>query len=128
MISKLASLALLVGASAIALPSAAAITAANTCSFSDVAGFGVTVTDCTGYYTGNLNNAAEFADVKTLLQTEFPGINLGGAILEQNNVASGTGFHFTAPVFGDTVLGVHWGGGAGGGDTAFYRGGDRAGR
>lgn len=98
-----------------------AITPANTCSFSDVSGAGITVTDCTGYYVGNLDNAASFAAVKTLLQQEFPGITLGSGILSQVNVSSGTGFNFSDPVYGDTVIGVHWGGGAGGGNTAFYR-------
>ena len=45
----------------------AAITPVSSCSFSDVFGAGVTVTDCSGYYTGNLNNNADFPDVKTLL-------------------------------------------------------------
>ncbi|MEO7853360.1 MAG: PEP-CTERM sorting domain-containing protein [Rubrivivax sp.] len=103
------------------LPAAAAITPANTCSFADVSGIGVTVTDCSGYYTGNLNNGADFADVSALLQTEMPGISIGAARLEQVAVSSGSGFNFATPVYGDTVFGVHWGGGAGGGDTAFYR-------
>jgi hypothetical protein len=100
---------------------AAPIPPANTCSFSAVSGVGVTVTDCSGYYTGNLNNAADFPDVKVLLTAEFPGVTLGSAIIEQVNVSSGTGFNFATPVFGDTVIGVHWGGGAGGGDSSFYR-------
>jgi hypothetical protein len=104
-----------------AMSAQAAIPPANTCSFSDVSGPGVAVTDCSGYYTGNLNNAANFADVKALLQTEFPGVVLGTAIVEQVNTSTGADFNFATPVFGDTVFGVHWGGGAGGGDTAFYR-------
>lgn len=103
------------------LPAAAAITPANTCSFADVSGAGVTVTDCSGYYVGNLNNGADFADVKALLQGEMPGVMIGTTRLEQVNVSSGTGFNFDTPVYGDTVFGVHWGGGAGGGNTAFYR-------
>ena len=121
MISKLTSVALAMAAFALSAPAFAAITPASTCSFSDVSGTGVTVTDCSGYYTGNLNNAADFPDVKTLLQAEFPGATIGSAILEQDDVSTGTGFNFTLPVSGDTVFGVHWGGGAGGGDTAFYR-------
>lgn len=122
MISKFTSVALAaLAALALATPTFAAITPASTCSFSDVSGTGVTVTDCSGYYTGNLNNASDFSSVKTLLQVEFPGTTFGSSILEQDNVSTGTGFNFTAHVSGDTVFGVHWGGGKGGGDTAFYR-------
>lgn len=123
MISKLTSIALAAAAIGFASPSFAAITPASDCSFSDVSGTGVTVTHCSGYYTGNLNNAADFPDVKTLLESVFvpPALTLGSAIIEQVNVSSGTGFNFVTPVSGDTVIGVHWGGGAGGGDTAFYR-------
>lgn len=111
---------------ACAAPAFAAITPANTCSFSDVSGAGVTVTDCTGYYVGNLNNAADFDagtpdGVQALLTNEFPGIVLGGAIIEQVNTGSGANFNFATPVSGDTVFGVHWGGGAGGGHSSFYR-------
>lgn len=123
MISKLTSIALAAAAIGFASPSFAAITPANTCSFADVSGTGVTVTNCSGYYTGNLNNAADFPDVKALLEDVFvpPPLTLGSAIIEQVDVSSGTGFNFVTPVSGDTVIGVHWGGGAGGGDTAFYR-------
>jgi hypothetical protein len=121
MIAKLTSVAVATAAFALSAPAFAAIPPANTCSFSDVSGTGVTVTDCSGYYIGNLNNAADFPDVKVLLQVEFPGITLGTAILEQDNIGTGTDFNFTLPVAGDTVFGVHWGGGRGGGDTAFYR-------
>jgi hypothetical protein len=121
MIAKLTSATFAAAALAFAAPAFAAITPANTCSFVDLSGTGVTVTDCSGYYTGNLNNAANFSNVKSLLQVEFPGVTLGTAILEQDNVSTGTGFNFALPVSGDTVFGVHWGGGKGGGDTAFYR-------
>ena len=110
-----------------AFPVHAAIVPASTCSFADMSGTGLTVTDCSGYYVGNLNNNADFADVKALLQGppgvgEFPGVDLGAGIDTQVNTnvspaTFGPGF----PLFGDTVIGIHWGGGAGGGDTAFYR-------
>ena len=105
----------------------AAITPASTCSFSDVSGLGVTVTDCSGYYVGNLNNNADFPDVKSLLQGppgsgEFPGVDLGTGIDTQINTGSSpVSFGNAFPLFGDTVIGIHWGGGKGGGDTAFYR-------
>jgi hypothetical protein len=123
MITRLSTLALAAAALSFTLPAAADITPANSCSFADVTGTGVTVTDCSGYYTGNLNNNADFADVKALLEAEFnpPPLVLGGGIIEQVNPDTGAGFNFATPVFGDTVIGVHWGGGAGGGDTAFYR-------
>ncbi|MBA3596444.1 MAG: PEP-CTERM sorting domain-containing protein [Methylibium sp.] len=103
-----------------AAPAYAAISPANSCSFADVSGTGVTVADCSGYYTGNLNNAADFSDVKPLLTTEFPGVVLGNAILEQLNVNSGS-ITFASSLSGDSVIGVHWGGGQGGGESAFYR-------
>ena len=110
-----------------AVPADAAIVPASACSFADVSGTGLTVTDCSGYYVGNLNNNSDFPDVKSLLQGppglgEFPGVDLGTGIDTQINTGSspvsfGNGF----PLFGDTVIGIHWGGGNGGGDTAFYR-------
>ena len=72
--------------------SALAITPASSCSFAAVSGVGVTLTDCIGYYTGNLDNAADFAAVKSLLLTELPGAVLGSAILAQDPVSSGAGF------------------------------------
>jgi hypothetical protein len=118
MLNKLTTIA--AAAIAFSAPSLAAITPANTCSFSDISGAGITVTDCSGYYTGNLNNGADFPDVKVLLEAEFAGITLGGGIVEQ--IATGSSpVNFATPVFGDTVIGVHWGGGAGGGSSAFYR-------
>ena len=38
-----------------AVPAHAAIASLSTCSFADVSGIGLTVTDCSGYYVGNLN-------------------------------------------------------------------------
>jgi hypothetical protein len=108
----------LAAAASLSLPAMAAITPASDCSLSDIYGAGITVTDCSGYYTGNLNNAADFGDVKTLLQSEF-GVALGSGILEQVNV-SGSPVTFASAVGGDTVIGVHWGGGKGGGSSAFY--------
>jgi hypothetical protein len=99
---------------------ALAITPANNCSFGDVSGAGVTVTDCSGYYIGNLNNNADFAAVKALLATEFPGASLGSGIIKQVNTSTSP-VDLGTPLYGDTVIGVHWGGGAGGGNTAFYR-------
>jgi hypothetical protein len=123
MLNKLTTIAAAAAAIAFSAPSLAAITPANTCSFSDVSGAGITVTDCSGYYTGNLNNGSDFSDVKALLEAEFagpPAISLGGGIVEQ--IATGSNpVNFATPVFGDTVIGVHWGGGAGGGSSAFYR-------
>lgn len=110
-----------------AVPAHAAIAPASTCSFADVAGTGLTVTDCSGYYVGNLNNNADFADVKALLQGpagvgEFPGVDLGAGIDTQvNTSASPVTFGAGSVLFGDTVIGIHWGGGAGGGNSAFYR-------
>lgn len=100
--------------------SVASFAQSSACSFADVSGNGVLVTDCAGYYSGNLNSNSDFAGLSLLLGAEFTGFS-ATSILEQDNVSSGTGFNFDAPVSGDTVIGVHWGGGAGGGNTAFYR-------
>lgn len=126
MLSQLKTSALAAAAAALFASPAFAITPANDCSFGDVSGAGVAVTDCTGYYIGNLNNAADFDagganGVQALLMAEFPGIVLGDSILEQQAVASGADFNFLTPVSGEIVLGVHWGGGAGGGHSSFYR-------
>ena len=110
-----------------AFPAHAAIVPASTCSFADLSGTGLAVTDCSGYYVGNLNNNADFANIKALLQGtpglgEFPGVDLGAGIDTQVNISvSQATFGAGFPLFGDTVVGIHWGGGAGGGDTAFYR-------
>lgn len=116
---KLSSVALATAFVAFSAP-AMALTSPGTCSFSDVSGAGVTVTGCAGYFTGNLNNAADFADVSAMLSTEFPGITLGTDRLEQVNVSANP-VNFALPVGGDTVIGLHWGGGAGGGTSSFYR-------
>ncbi|MEO6030533.1 MAG: PEP-CTERM sorting domain-containing protein [Burkholderiaceae bacterium] len=110
----------------VAVPAQAAIAPLNGCSFADVSGAGVTVTDCSGYYVGNLNNNSDFSDVKALLQGppgEFPGVTLGTSIFNQINISSGASLSFGSmfPLSGDTVIGIHWGGGSGGGNTAFYR-------
>jgi hypothetical protein len=119
MLNKLTTIAAAAAAIGFSAP-ALAITPANTCSFGDVSGAGVTVTDCSGYYVGNLNNGADFAAVKTLLEAEFPGVTLGSGIVEQVATSSNP-VNLATPLKGDTVIGVHWGGAAGGGNTAFYR-------
>jgi hypothetical protein len=106
------------GTSALAAPSAP-ITPVSNCSFGDVSGGGVTVNGCSGYYVGNLNNGADFADVKALLEAEFAGASLGSGIIEQIDVGTSP-VNLAAPLSGQTVIGVHWGGGQGGGNTAFY--------
>ena len=98
-------------------PAFAALTPLGTCSFADVSGTGVTVTGCAGYFTGNLNQGNPSAD----LQAVFTGIGAPSTVnLEQDDTSSGTGFSFSKAIGGKTLIGVHWGGGAGGGDTAFY--------
>ncbi len=97
----------------------ALITPASTCNSSDIlTGVGYSVTGCTGFYSGNLNNAADFSDVKALIQSQFSGITLGNGIIEQDNTSS-TPFNFATALTGNTVIGIHWGG-QGGGDTSFY--------
>jgi hypothetical protein len=111
-----------IAAAALALSSMganAALTSAGTaCSFDDL--LNVTVSDCAGYFVGNVNNSSDLPDVLTMLTSEFGGSYTG--ILEQVN---GTASSFTFPVLGglsgDTIVGIHWGGAAGGGVTGFYR-------
>jgi hypothetical protein len=111
--------ALALATSAAAAPSSPT-TPASDCSFSDISGTGVTVNACSGYYVGNLNNGSDFPDVKVLLESQFAGLTLGSGIIEQVDTGT-TPVNLATPLSADTVIGVHWGGGAGGGNTAFYR-------
>jgi PEP-CTERM motif len=90
----------------------------GTCSLTDVSIGSFSATDCRGFFDGNLNSNSDYTGgVKTYLQTEF-GVTLGASIIEQ--IATGTDANFTGDLGGDVVVGIHWGGGQGGGETAFY--------
>lgn len=108
-----------IAAAALALASlganAALTSTGDACSLADLTN--AVATDCAGYFVGNLNNNADFADVAAMLSTEF-GVTSTGRI-EQINAGTGS-FSLAAPVTGLTVVGVHWGGGAGGGGTGFF--------
>lgn len=117
---------------ALAAKPPSSITPATTCTATmatAVTGVGLTVLDCSGFYFGNLNNNADFPDVKTLLEGtdgagplgEFPNIAIGTSIIDQVDTSAGPvsfrdGLNQTITLLGKTVVGVHWGGN----DTAFY--------
>ena len=64
MLVKPISAAFATAAFALCVSGFAAITPAGACSFNDVSGAGVTVTDCSGHYTRNSNAGADFSEVK----------------------------------------------------------------
>lgn len=108
---------------AVSASAGSSLVAASTCSAtmaSTVWGTGVTVTDCSGFYTGNLGGTADFDAVKSLLQTEFAGAVLGSSAYTVNVSSASVNFGADHVLSGDTVIGVHWGG-PGGGNEAFYR-------
>jgi hypothetical protein len=96
------------------------------CSFSNLSG--VTVTDCAGFYEGNLisGNADTQAEVAGILSSQF-GASSTGAWIEKIDNLSGSTIDFSTPLSGDVIVGMHFGNGAfpaddrgQGGGTAFY--------
>ena len=129
---KLAISSVALAAAALAAPAAFAapptgITPSSTCSATmslAITGPGITVLDCSGFYNGNLNNAADFANVKSLLEGsdgngplgEFPNTLITSQIhIDFPPQAASTG-NFGSTIHGNAVIGIHWGGN----DTAFY--------
>jgi hypothetical protein len=106
-------------AAALALAASGSAMAAGTCSNTDVLIGSTNATDCLGYYVGNLNNASDFAAVSADILAAWAGqgVTLGSGIIDQ--IATGSSASFGA-LAGDVVVGVHWGGGTGGGHTGFY--------
>jgi hypothetical protein len=97
------------------------------CSFGDLSG--VSVTDCAGFYEGNLisGNAAQQTNVAQILFDEF-GIESDSDWIEKIEDLNGTTVDFAMPLTGDIIVGMHFGNGAfapseraRGGGTAFYR-------
>lgn len=110
-----------------ATPSFAVLTSSgDSCSSPsyDISGAGLTINGCLGFYTGNRNSGASFAEVSSLLDTTWGASAAGASILEQLSTTTGSPLltnpgTFTTAVSGQTIIGVHWGG-QGGGQTAFY--------
>ncbi len=120
---KAALSASLLALTAMSASAGGSLVASSTCSAtmaSAVSGAGISVTDCSGFYAGNLGGNADFAAVKSLLQTEFVGVLLGNSAYTINVSNASVNFGVDRPLSGDTVIGVHWGG-PGGGNEAFYR-------
>lgn len=95
-------------------------TSVDLCSTADVSGTGVNVSFCDGYLVGNLNRSG--SNLAALQSVD--GLGSLGTFLQQTPELSGASrFSFAAsPLMpGEYFLGLHWGGGKGGGDTAFYR-------
>lgn len=109
---KSASIALALGLS---LASGMAAASTPSCSGSSieviVAGHTVPVT-CLGYYAGNLNgNPQTWDDVNAYLHTPW-SITLTGAVPDSKMAKSLNGaetFHFSQTLYGDTVIGIHYG-------------------
>ena len=107
------------------------------CSFGDVANAAVSA--CSGFYSGNLLNtdapnatdADETVGLNDLLGTSSPSF----AVLQKIDNTNGLPADFTQLLYGDTIIGIHFGDGAPlfkeaqyhpefngvGGGTAFYR-------
>lgn len=95
------------------------------CSFSDLSG--VTVTACSGFWNGNIlsSSPANVAEIQTAL-TSLGVSNPTGAWLEKiDNNGGALTVDFSTLLFGPTIVGIHFGGGAtpaGGGSKIFAAG------
>ena len=82
-------------------------------------------TSCTGYYTGNIfdNNAGDQQAITAAL-AGF-GISYTGDIADYQGFSGLGGLTDLSSLFGNLtgiqVIGIHYGGGAGGGESAFYQ-------
>jgi len=80
---------------------------------------------CTGYYTGNIfdNNAGDQQAITAAL--EGFGITYTGNITDYQGFSGLGGLTDLSSLFGNLigtqVIGIHYGGGAGGGESAFYQ-------
>lgn len=118
-----------------------ALTAAAAVSFASAASAAVPVSDgtctsptndttpqamaCTGYYDGNIFN--NNADNKTAITAALAGfgITYAGDIAKYQGFSGLGGATDLSALFGNLtgiqILGIHYGGGAGGGESAFYK-------
>ncbi len=132
-LSGLAAPLALFGTLAAPLPALATppVTSVPACSFGDLSG--VTVSACTGFFQGNLLQGNSGATVSATVATQLGllGVASAGQAVYLEKIGSNNGGHtvdFTLPLAGDTVIGLHLGGGSNkfdsnvpGGATAFYR-------
>lgn len=118
-----------------ATPSAQAMpnnAAPPSCSFSDLTG--VTVTACSGFYSGNLLQGGTGADAKPDVETALTALGLTAAQaglisyvekIDDLKLATPSNYNnvdFAKRLYGDTIVGFHLGGGSAAGNaTAFYR-------
>lgn len=93
-----------------------------------------TVLSCAGFYSGNLLNrtAGQLSDADENTGLAFLGYGPTTVIQKISSIASGTQYiDFTAPLFGTTIIALHWGNGVfnanypnyngSGGGTAFFK-------
>ncbi|MES2128539.1 MAG: PEP-CTERM sorting domain-containing protein [Pseudomonadota bacterium] len=109
---------------ALALASAcvcgSASASAPACTLSDISGFNAS--ECWGWFGGNLLQANDYATVWALTGG---AVDTTAAIQIIAGLPTGGPITFSSPLYGDTIIGVHMGGGAfpdGGNDeaTAFF--------
>lgn len=105
------------------------------CSFGDITN--ATVSACSGFYSGNLLNSgtgsSTDADETFALNALLGLSNVSFSVLQKIEDTGGAPANFSSLLFGDTVIGIHFGNGADkfkdaspayngrGGGTAFYR-------
>jgi hypothetical protein len=109
---------------AMAAPAAAAVVSDGTCT-SPSGDTTPQAIACTGYYTGNIFNAqADNTQAITDALAGF-GITYTGDLTDYLGFSGLGGQTDLSSLFGNLtgiqVLGIHYGGGAGGGDSAFYQ-------
>jgi hypothetical protein len=101
-------------------PASAALTFVRACGASDITlPAGATFTSCAGYYNDNLFNNASNADIQAGLTalgapagifTTFAAIPAANKL---SNLNGATVINFGQTLFGDTIVGVHFGAGQG---------------
>ena len=75
-------------------------------SFSDL--LGVTVTNCAGFYTGNINGPSTGLAIVNDVLEDWGLVGVSG-VFEQINISSGGLINFATLLSGDTVVAFHWG-------------------
>jgi hypothetical protein len=95
------------------------------CSFSDLSG--VTVSACSGFWNGNIlsNSPAHVAEIQTALGALGVSNPTGAWIEKIGDNGGSLSVNFSTLLFGPTIVGIHFGGGArpaGGGSKIFATG------
>lgn len=108
------------GALAFATPAQSALTLVRPCAATDITlGAGASFTSCAGYYDGNLFNNSNNTDIQDGLDALGPPsvpFTTFAAIPDANKLSSlngATTIDFGQTLYGDTVVGVHFGAGQG---------------